>query len=262
MMILYCISLIQRLFFTKEKSKRLKGSRKTKYQVIMKKIFLMIAMLGISFGTFAQNYSQTETKEDAGQSSEGDNAFQLACNLSRYGYANKNALSLIQAAQIVKENGFERKAMEKPTETSDGGKESGEKSGSKIELDAAKLLADAKALANGDQNLLGVIASVEKSQTRGAVGGWWYDYGTVSAYSTVQYSINFRAGERAVVAVSGDGDTDLDLYVYDGNGNLIGSDTDYTDDCVVAWYPRWTGTFYIRIKNRGGVYNRYYFRTN
>ena len=228
----------------------------------MKKIFLIIAMLGISFGSFAQDYSKTEAKEDAGEMSESSSNFQLACQLSRYGYANKSALSLIQAAQIVKENGFERKAMDKPTETADGGKAEGDKSGAKVELDATKLLADAKTLANGDQNLLGLIASVEKSQTRGAVGGWRYDYSSVNAYSTVQYAISFRAGERAVVAVSGDGDTDLDLYIYDSNGNLIGSDTGYSDDCAVAWYPRWTGKFYIRIKNRGGVYNRYYMQTN
>lgn len=228
----------------------------------MKKIFMIIAMLGISLGSFAQDYSKTEAKEDAGEASEASSNFQLACQLSRYGYANKNALSLIQAAQIVKENGLTHQSIDNPTTTSDGGKESGEKSGTKVELDAAKLLADAKALASGDQNLLGLIASVEKSQTRGAVGGSKYSYSRVSAYSTDQYRINFRAGERAVVAVSGDGDTDLDLYIYDGNGNLIASDTDYTDDCVCVWYPRWTGTFYVRIKNRGGVYNQYYMQTN
>lgn len=228
----------------------------------MKKVLFLIAMFGFSFGTFAQDYSKTEAKEEGETVSEAVSNFQLACDLSRYGYANKSALSLIQAAQIVKDNGFERKALEKPTETADGGKASGEKSGSKIELDAAKLLADAKTLANGDNNLLALIASVEKSQTRGAVGGSQYDYDRVNAYSTVQYQINFRAGERAVVSVQGDGDTDLDLYIYDGNGNLIAQDTDYSDNCVCAWTPRWTGKFYIRIKNRGGVYNRYYLQTN
>lgn len=228
----------------------------------MKKLFLLIAMCGLSFATLAQDYSKTETKEDLGQAPDETEVFQLACNLARYGYANKNAFSLIQAAQIVKENGFERKVMDKPTVTSDGGAASGEKSGSKIELDAAKLLADAKTLANGDQNLLGLIASVEKSQTRGAVGGPKYDYSSVSAYSTATYRINFVGGERAVVAVVGDGDTDLDLYIYDSNGNLIASDTDYTDNCVCVWTPRWTGSFSIRIKNRGGVYNNYYLQTN
>lgn len=228
----------------------------------MKRVFTLIAALGISLATFAQNFSQSEAKEDGDPVSESTKNFQLACDLSRYGYANKNALSLIQAAQIVKENGFTYQAAQQPTRTSDGGTASGEKSSAKIELDAAKLLADAKTLANGDQALLSLIASVEKSQTRGAVGGSKYSYDRVEAHSTDEYKVSFRAGERAIVTVTGDGDTDLDLYIYDSNGNLIDSDTDYTDNCVCSWTPKWTGSFKIRIKNRGSVYNRYYLQTN
>ena len=66
----------------------------------------------------------------------------------------------------------------------------------------------------------------------------------------------------AEVIVIGDGDNDLDLYIYDGNGNLIASDTDYTDQCVCNWVPRWTGVFTIRILNRGSVYSNYAIATN
>ena len=62
--------------------------------------------------------------------------------------------------------------------------------------------------------------------------------------------------------MSGDGDTDLDLYVYDSNGNLIVKDNDYTDDCYVRWYRKWTGRFIVKIVNRGPVYNRYVIVTN
>ena len=60
----------------------------------------------------------------------------------------------------------------------------------------------------------------------------------------------------------GDGDTDLDLFIYDENGNLIDSDDDDTDYCVCSWRPRWTGKFYIRIKNLGRISNAYTIRTN
>lgn len=76
------------------------------------------------------------------------------------------------------------------------------------------------------------------------------------------YKLVFYGGEDAEVFVSGDGDTDLDLFIYDNNGNLIDSDTDYTDDCYASWHPIWTGTFLIKIVNHGNVYNNYTMWTN
>lgn len=46
------------------------------------------------------------------------------------------------------------------------------------------------------------------------------------------------------------------------NGNLIGSDTDYSDDCIVRWIPAWTGTFIIKVVNRGIYNNRFVILTN
>ena len=51
-------------------------------------------------------------------------------------------------------------------------------------------------------------------------------------------------------------------YVYDDNGNLIASDTDYSGDCYASWVPRRSGTFVIKVVNRGNVYNIYSLVTN
>jgi hypothetical protein len=97
----------------------------------------------------------------------------------------------------------------------------------------------------------------------GALRGPIYETTRVNAFGTDRFNaIMFRGGEEAIVTVSGDGDTDLDLYVYDSNGNLVASDDDGTDQCIATWTPRWTGRFYIHVKNRGEVYNRYVLRTN
>ncbi len=82
----------------------------------------------------------------------------------------------------------------------------------------------------------------------------------VEAYFTDTYSQRFYAGESVYIYVKRDGDTDLDLYVYDENGNLIDSDTDTGDTCLCTFTPKWTGRFTIKVKNLGGVYNRYYIR--
>jgi hypothetical protein len=59
------------------------------------------------------------------------------------------------------------------------------------------------------------------------------------------------------VAVVGDGSTDLDLYVYDEFNNLIRSDLGPTDRCLVNWVPKWTGSFTVKVMNRGAIPNKY-----
>lgn len=76
------------------------------------------------------------------------------------------------------------------------------------------------------------------------------------------YDMVFQGGRRARLLVLGDGDTDLDLHVFDQNGNLIASDVDLNDRCVVEFTPRWTDTFKVQIRNLGNVYNRYTMLSN
>lgn len=96
-----------------------------------------------------------------------------------------------------------------------------------------------------------------------AVGGPKVNLNTVVlAYDVDVYHVTFYGGELAEVAVRGDGDTDLDLFIYDEFGNLVASDIDGGDLCLAQWFPGWTGTFRIEVRNLGGVYNRYQIATN
>ena len=219
----------------------------------MKKIFAMIALV-LPMAVMAQ-----ETKDTTVAVPQTESTLRVAAELSKYGYANNDALSLIQAARISKQAGFSAEDIAK-TEEGQATADAGEKSG-KVSLDPAQLLADAKNIAGDDGVLLALIDDVN-SNVRGAVGGPRYNRTSVRANGSDVYNISFRAGELAIVTVIGDGDTDLDLYVYDNNGNLIDSDTDYTDNCVCTWTPRWTGNFRIKVVNRGRVYNNYILRTN
>ncbi len=221
----------------------------------MKKFFAIIALM-LPMAVMAQEVKDTTAVVPA-----QINTMQLALELSKYGYANNDALSLIQAARISKQAGFTAESREKA-----GGDEirpaapEGDKNG-QISLDPAKLLADAQAMANNDGVLLAMINDVN-SNVRGAVGGPKYHEDNVLAHSTDYYNITFRGGETASVLVSGDGDTDLDLYIYDQYGNLVAKDDDYTDTCLCTWTPRRTATYRIKIVNRGGVYNHYSLSTN
>ncbi|MEM7455732.1 MAG: hypothetical protein AAF456_15370 [Planctomycetota bacterium] len=80
----------------------------------------------------------------------------------------------------------------------------------------------------------------------------------VEAYTTDVYNINFVAGVPSGLTVDGDGDTDLDLFIYDPYGNLVAWDDDYTDYCICNFVPQYNGTYTVKIKNLGSVWNAYH----
>jgi hypothetical protein len=80
---------------------------------------------------------------------------------------------------------------------------------------------------------------------------------TVDSHDTDSYEGWFAAGEEAVAVVVGDGDTDLDVRVYDGKGRLVASDLGATDRCAVRWTPPRSGSYTVKVENRGVVCNRY-----
>jgi hypothetical protein len=227
--------------------------------MFLKQLVLSAAML-LSVSAFAQQ-AQPAAEVTGKENPQQAELLDMAGKLVKYGYEKKDALPLIQAVLIYKQLGV-TDAKDQAAKTQEGtAPATGITKKDQISLNEAQILADATKFADGDKTLLALIKDAEKS-TRGAAGGPRRVCDSVNGNCTDIWRITFRAGEPAYVAVSGDGDTDLDLYVYDDKGNLIDSDTDYTDNCVCTWTPRWTGNFRIKIVNRGGVYNRYILRTN
>jgi hypothetical protein len=84
----------------------------------------------------------------------------------------------------------------------------------------------------------------------------------VEAFATDTYVVAFEAHEPAVVVLVGDGHTHLDLVVYDEDGNRIAADVDGGTISGAQWTPKWTGKFFIKVINRGPVYNHYRLGTN
>lgn len=225
----------------------------------MKKIMLIAAMFGILATATAQ---EDKGQNDVAPASEEISRIKLASDLAKYGYETYSATALIEAARIMGEVSTQDLECES-FEASQGEKE--DKDEMAPELSFESLIASASEFADGDEALMGMIDMLEADfgdSDRGRVGGPSRTVERVSSNDVDIYHIRFRGGEPAEIFVSGDGDTDLDLYVYDENGNLIESDTDYSDDCYVKWFPRWTGVFKVRIKNLGNVYNEYLMLTN
>lgn len=224
----------------------------------MKKLFFTVCLCSLALTAFAQG----EKPESNRPASPEISALQTAAGLAKYGYANYSATALAEAAKIFAET----KTQPLDVEAEHGKTETVTEKNNPVSFEPIQLLADAKEFAGKDKAILAYIKRVEKSivsvTTRGAVGGPKATRERVLGKDVDSYKIKFWAKELAEICVSGDGDTDLDLYVYDENGNLIESDTDYTDECVVRWVPAWTGNFIIKIVNRGALYNNYVIWTN
>lgn len=208
-------------------------------------------------------WGQEEKDALEGEVSESLASLRLANELVRYGYTHEKALPLVQALQIMAETPTQKLMADKNGETADPSQ--GNQKSSMVSFDAEQILSDAKTLAQGDEPVMQLIENYESYEpelTRGRVNGPARTIENVRANSTDIYQISFIEGYIAEILVCGDGDTDLDLYVYDSNGNLIASDTDYTDVCYVSWVPRWTGRFTVKVVNLGSVYNCYILLTN
>lgn len=227
---------------------------------MLKKLFLGAIMI-VSISAFAQ---QNQPSADTNPKDVSDNAqlISTAAQLVQYGYQTKSALPLIQAVQIFKSLNLSA-ATDGITPESDGSTMTSGSVAKKdvVSYDEKKLLADATTFADGNKNLLALIKDTEKA-TRGAVGGAIARHSCVRGGYTDTWTLQFRGQQQAYVCVNGDGDTDLDLYVYDANGNLITYDDDGVDLCVCRFTPRWTGTFRIKVVNRGRIANCYDIVTN
>lgn len=226
----------------------------------MKKIFTFICIMAFACNAFAQE----EKTELVKPMSPSVAALQTGAALAQYGYDNFSATALVEAARILGTTATEAVEFTRSGEVAvdNSTKETG------VAYDPAQLLADAKKFAGKDKTVLALIKKAEKDiqaadgQTRGVVGGAKSMTARVYSNSSNTYVERFWGGEVAEVIVYGDGDTDLDLYIYDENWNLITSDTDYTDICICRWNPIWTGNFYMKVVNRGNVYNEFVIATN
>lgn len=225
-------------------------------------VLALVAAFGIGEASAQADKSGANVGDKTGRVSQAAQTaarLQMAYSAAKYGRENKDADAMIFAAKILKENRVGSSTLPKTTE---GGTDDEVTKTTAPDQTPEAFLADAKKFARSDKTLLARIADVEKIKTRGAVGGAKRNLEQVKAKATDFYKVDFKGGEQGIVIISGDGSTDLDLYIYDEKGNLVASDTDGMDDCNVRFYPKWTGTFQIRVKNLGKVYNRYAMVTN
>jgi hypothetical protein len=189
--------------------------------------------------------------------SESVDILSTVARLAHYGYENSSPAVLVAAAKLLMDNPPSGMMQLEDGDVERAGVAEDSKSGEAVHLDAERLLADAAAMSS-DEDMHGVIAAMQSTagQSKGSTRGAGSESRRIGAQSTQNFWIqDLRGGEYARIDVRGDGDTDLDCWLYDENGNLIDSDTDYTDWCILEAQPQWTGPFRIQVTNLGTVWN-------
>lgn len=91
-----------------------------------------------------------------------------------------------------------------------------------------------------------------------------YQTGLLAEGSSKTYTTTLTAGLAYTIVAGGDEDAlDVDVKVFDESGNLISSDSDFSDRAVVRVNPRWTGTFHIVVTmaRTAGYSARYVLQT-
>jgi hypothetical protein len=247
--------------------------------VILAGVLVTIGWLGLAMGSAQQPPAGAKEPNASPQKGKEGGAAAIsllnqASELVRYARENESPLAMLTAVQMLQRVRLQEDAERVGSKTTDL-LEKGErvKEGKKGQtaaptLDPQELLAEAKPWAQRDPNMRALIEAeaAKPKPAAGATLGRWEGpirhRDRVLARHRDDYVMTFRAGQVARVGVVGDGDTDLDLYIYDENGNLITKDDDGTAECLVAFTPRWTGKFRVRIVNRGNVFSEYILMTN
>lgn len=126
-----------------------------------------------------------------------------------------------------------------------------------------EMLAAAEPLAAGDEVLLGLIADAAVETTKGVTSGPVYNIGSLANGGGDTYPpLEFRGGEYAEVYVEARAATNLNLSVYDDQGRLVCSDTDISHIAYCGWTPAESGTFTLKVENKGPAAAAYALMTN
>jgi hypothetical protein len=89
-----------------------------------------------------------------------------------------------------------------------------------------------------------------------------YENLPLGPFSVHNFTVTFKAKERASVIAIGRGSTPLGVYVYDTDGNCVAWDDrslspqNISDDMVVDWRPPREAKYEIELRNFGRVTNR------
>jgi len=217
------------------------------------------AIVGLAAPVAAQDKTGMNV-DPAGTGTRGGVAqMAMAQDLYAMGMARQDALTVLTAAKLAA--GVDLADVERELETK-AGTVTEEADVADAPVDAATMLASARALAGEDEVLAGLVEDAEAEGSRGRIGGASQTLSRLSAGAVDTWKVPFYGNSYAELAVLGDGDANLDVLVSDENGNTICYDVSWSDKVYCDFVPAWNGYFVVTVENTGVKRNSYYLMTN
>ncbi|GLS87492.1 hypothetical protein GCM10010873_24660 [Cypionkella aquatica] len=125
------------------------------------------------------------------------------------------------------------------------------------------MLAQAEAMAAGDDVLLGLIADVRAESSKGVASGPMYSIGTLASGGVNRFpDVGFAAGDYAEVYLEAKAETDLNLAVFDAKGQLVCADTDPGPIAYCGWTAARDAGYVMQVENLGPLESGYALMTN
>ena len=217
------------------------------------------AIVGLAAPVAAQDKTGMNV-DPAGTGTRGGVAqMAMAQDLYAMGMARQDALTVLTAAKLAA--GVDLADVERELETR-AGTVTEEADVADAPVDAATMLASARALAGEDEVLAGLVEDAEAEGSRGRIGGASQTLSRLPAGAVDTWKVPFYGNSYAELAVLGDGDANLDVLVTDENGNTICYDVSWSDKVYCDFVPAWNGYFVVTVENTGVKRNSYYLMTN
>lgn len=187
----------------------------------------------------------------------------LGDQVARHADRNKDVLAMLAAIRLLGQVGSKPAKFEMRTEGGKPQPADGKGAGpSPRDTTLPALLARAKQYAGGRNDLNGLVDELSRSVSKARQDGPSRHAQRVAAGATDVYTMQFKAAEPVMVALTGEGVTDLDLSVEDESGNRICSSDGAGDDEICRWMPLRNGAFRIKVRNIGSTPNEYRLWSN
>jgi len=93
-----------------------------------------------------------------------------------------------------------------------------------------------------------IISLITLTTNAAPVNGAQKFSGLLNPSQKDKYRLVLKENEITTIVVKSN-DADIDCEIYDENFNLVDEDNDPTHTCILTINPRWTGVFFLFVKN-------------